>query len=67
MKKTHLGKVLEVRQSHWMAPFVDFNNRLQKGAVNKFQENLYKLIVNSAFGKTLESMLGSKKAGDCKE
>ena len=61
MKKTNLGKVLEVRQSHWMAPFVDFNTRLQKGAVNKFQENFYKLIVNSAFGKTLESMLGRKK------
>ena len=61
MKITHLGKVLQLRQSHWMAPFVDLNPRLQKAAVNKFQENFYKLIVNSAFGKTMESKLGRKK------
>ena len=61
MKITHLGKVLQFHQSHWMAPFVDLNTRLRKAAVNKFQENFYKLIVNSAFGKTMESKLGTKK------
>ena len=61
MKITHLGKVLQFRQSHWMAPFVDLNTRLRKAAVNKFQENFYKLIVNSTFGKTIESKLGRKK------
>ena len=44
-----------------MAPFVDLNTRLRKAAVNKFQENFYKRIVNSAFGKTTESELGRKK------
>ena len=61
MKITHLGKVLQFRQSHWMAPFVDLNTRLRKTAVNKFQENFYKLIVISAFSKTMESKLGRKK------
>ena len=61
MKITHLGKVLQFRQSHWMAPFVDLNTRLRKAAVNNFQENFYKLIVNSAFGKTMESNSGRKK------
>ena len=58
MKITHLGKVLQFRQSHWMAPVVDLNTRLRKAAINKFQENFYKLIVSSAFGKTMESKLG---------
>ena len=44
-----------------MTLFVDLNIRLRKAAVNKFQENFYKLIVNSAFGKTMESKLGKKK------
>ena len=61
MKITHIGKVLQFHKSHWMAHFVDLNTRLQKDAVNKFQENFYKLIVNSAFGKTMESKLGRKK------
>ena len=61
MKITHPEKVLQFRQSHWMTPFVDLNTRLRKTVVNKFQENFYKLIVNSAFGKTMESKLGRKK------
>ena len=61
MKITHLGKVLQFRQSHWMAPFVDLNTRLRKVAVNIFQEKFYKLIFNPAFGKTMESKLERKK------
>ena len=60
MKITHLGKVLQFRQIHWMAPFVDLNTRLRKAAINKFQ-NFYKLIVNSAFRNTRDSKLGRKK------
>ena len=44
-----------------MAPFVGLNTRLRKTDVNEFQENFYKLIVNSAFGKRLESKLERKK------
>ena len=35
MKITHLGKVLQFRQSHWMATIVDLNTRLRKAAVDK--------------------------------
>ena len=44
-----------------MEPFVDLNTQLRMSARNKFEENFYKLIVNSAFGKTMESKLGRKK------
>ena len=44
-----------------MEPFVDLNTRLRISARNKFEDNFYKLIVNSAFGKTMESKLGRKK------
>ena len=64
MKLTHRGKDLQLRQSHWIAPFVDLNNtRLQKAAVNKLQENFHKLIVTSAFGETMETNLERKKLG----
>ena len=61
MKIIHLGKFLQYRQSHWMANFVDLNTRLRKAAINKFQENFYKLNANSAFSKTMESKLERKK------
>ena len=53
LKTTKLTKVLKFRQGRWMEPFVDLNTRLRMSARNKFEENFYKLIVNSAFGKTM--------------
>ena len=42
-------------------PFVDLNIQLRMSARNKFEENLYKLIVHSTFGKLMESKLRHKK------
>ena len=61
LKIAKLTKVLKFCQGRWMEPFVDLNTRLRLSARNKFEENFYKLIVNSAFGKTMESKLGRKK------
>ena len=61
MKITHLRKVFQLRESHWRAPFVYLNSRQRKATVNTFQENFYKIIVNSAFGRTMESKLERKK------
>ena len=61
MKMTHLRKIFQLRESHWRAPFVYLNSRQRKATVNKFQENFYKIIVNSAFGRTMESKLERKK------
>ena len=61
LKVTKLIKVLKFCQGRSMDPFVNLNTRLRMSARNKFEENFYKLIVNSAFGKTMESQLGRKK------
>ena len=61
LRVTKLIKVLNFCQGRWMEPFVDLNTQLRMSARNKFEENFYKLIVNSAFGKTMESKLGRKK------
>ena len=61
LRVTKLILVLKFRQGRWMEPFVDLNTQLRMPARNKFEENFYKLIVNSAFGKTMESKLGRKK------
>ena len=61
LRVTKLIMVLKFCQGRWMEPFVDLNTQLRISAHNKFEENFYKLIVNSAFGKTMESKIGRKK------
>ena len=61
LRVTKLIEVLKFSQGRWMEPFVALNTDLRTSAGNKFEENFYKLIVNLAFGKTMESKLGRKK------
>ena len=44
-----------------MAPLIDVNTQLRKAAKNAFDECFYELIVNSAFGKTMDSKRNWKK------
>ena len=61
LRVTKLIKVFEFRQGRWIEPFHDLNTQLRMSARNKFEKKFHKLIVNSAFGKTMESKLGRKK------
>ena len=54
LKVEKLPRSLAFNQSKWLAPYVRLNTQKRKQSKNKFEENFYKLIVNSAFGKTCE-------------
>ena len=54
LKVEKLHRSLAFNQSKWLAPNVKLNTQKRKQAKNKFEENFYKLMVNSAFGKTCE-------------
>ena len=54
LKKVH--KILKFRIRARMKPYIDFNTQKREEATNEADENLFKLLNNAVYGKTMENM-----------
>ena len=56
MKLTKTHRLSKCKQSDWMKKYIDFNTEKRKNAANNFEKYLFKSMINSAYGKAMETL-----------
>ena len=54
LKRVH--RIIEFNQKAWLKPYIDMNSELRKLAKDDFEKDLFKLMNNAVFGKTMENI-----------
>ena len=54
LKRVH--RIIEFNQKAWRKPYIDLNTELRKLANDDFEKDLFKLMNNAVFGKTMENI-----------
>ena len=59
VEKVH--NVVSFKQSKWFEKYNNFNTQKRNKAINDFEKDLYKLLNNAFYGKTIENVRNELK------
>ena len=55
IKPIKIHRILSFKQSNWLKKYVDFNTKKRQESTDEFNKNLYKMLNNCIFGKSIEN------------
>ena len=56
IKLIKVHRILKFKQSNWLKEYIKFNTEKRKIAVSEFEKNFFKLLINSIYRKSMESI-----------